>query len=134
LEDILEQSCVYIDKNGDEHTIYPMILGDYQKVDRLFSKINEEFLFFNLPTPKLNRNKNIVIDKTTKEPVMDYTSYNAMMELFELALHEPKKEIEQWVDLKNGVHILDEYRQLSGIKKKIQENIQTQILQTLSQA
>jgi hypothetical protein len=132
--DILEKQPVYIDKNGNEHPIYPMVLGDYRKVERWFSKINREYLYFNLPTPKLDKKNNVILDKKTKQPIMDYTAYNSMMSLFELALRESKEEIEKWVDLNNGVHILDEYTQLSGLKKKIQENMQNQILTTLLQA
>lgn len=130
-EDILEEQSFYTDKNGKTHVIYPMVLKDYQKVNRLFSKINPEFLFLNLPSPKVDDKGNIILNKSNK-PVMDMTSYNAMIELFQLALQEPKEEIEQWIDLKNGVHILDEYRQLSGLKETIKKNMEKMMMESLT--
>lgn len=132
MEDVIQQELVYVDINGKEHQIYPMLLKDMAKVNRLFMKIDDTYLYLNLPTPKLNRKKEIIIDKKTKEPVMDTSSYDAMMTLFSMALDEPIEELEQWIDLKNGVQILDEYRQISGLKKKLNQTIMGQILQTLS--
>ena len=112
----LFKDFIYTDKNGKEHEIYPMVLKDQVKVNRLYSKINTEYLFLNLPTPKLNRKGEPVIDKKTKEPIMDTSSYDAMMTIFSMALQETKEEIEEWVDLHNGVEILDEYLCVSGLK------------------
>jgi len=133
MEDIIQQDLVYIDRNSKEHQIYPMLLGDIPKVQRLLSKVNTEFLALNLPEPKLNKAGKEIIDKKTKEVVLDYTKYNAMLELFGLALREPKEDIELWVDLQNGVHLIDEYLQLSGLKKKMEQRMMEVLSQYSSQ-
>jgi hypothetical protein len=123
----------YTDASGNEHQIFPMKLKESNRVSRLFSKIDDTYLYLNLPTPKLHKKtQEIIIDRKTKEPVMDTSSYDSMMELFELALQKPKDEIEEIVDLANGVKILDDFRQVSGLKKKLQEKMNLEILQNLS--
>ena len=118
-QDSFTEESIYIDSNGVEHEIYPMLLKHKDKVTRLFMKIDDMNLYLNLPTPKVDKKGKMVIDKATKEPTLDYSSYNAMLELFEMALREPKDSIEEWVDLKNGVVILDMFRQVSQLKKNI---------------
>ncbi len=130
IKDSFTEQSFYIDSNGVEHEIYPMILKHKDRVTRLFMKIDDINLYLNLPTPKVDKKGKIVIDKSTGEPVLDYSSYNAMMELFEIALREPKESIEEWVDLKNGVKILDEFRQVSQLKKKIVDQMMTKLLGT----
>ena len=43
----------YIMLNGKEYKIYPMLLKDYNKVERLLSKINYQYLYLNIPSPIL---------------------------------------------------------------------------------
>ena len=130
MEEILEQSCVYVDKYGKEHEVFPMLLKDFTKADRLFKKIDDTYLFLNLPVPKTNSDDKIIFDEITKDPILDTSKYSAMMQLFELALHEPQEEIEKWIDLKNGSHIFDEYRQISGLKKAVAQEIINRTLQS----
>lgn len=115
----------YVGIDGEEYQIYPMKLKDYAKVDRLFRKINETTLYLNAPSPMLDEQGNIVLNKDGK-PKYDYVAYNAMLELFEMALRLPRKKIEQVVDVSNGVEILDTFRGVSGLKKKITEMMDQQ--------
>jgi hypothetical protein len=133
MADIISEPSFFTDMNGVEHQIYPMVFDDHGKVNRWFSKINDEFLYLNIPTPKLNRKGAVVINKQTKEPEMDYTAYNAMMSIFELAFHDSRDEIAKWLDLGNGVEVLDEFRKISGLKKKILQQMVTETLQHSSQ-
>lgn len=118
-----KQSYIAID--GKEYTIYPMKLKDYGKVDRLFSLINDEYLFLNLPFPMVDEKGNPMLNKNGQQ-MLDFKAYNAMCELFEMALRIPKKEVMNVVDVSNGVVILDEFRNISGLKKKIQNNLVNQ--------
>lgn len=133
MDDTVVLDSVYIDVSGKEYQIYPMKLGECSKVDHLFRKINDTYLFLNLPTPKVDKDNNIILN-SKGEPIMDTRSYDAMMKLFEMALKLPLKTVKDIVDLKNGVQILDEYRQISGLKKKIQGMAMEEILRTSSQA
>lgn len=131
-----KQSYIAID--GKEYIIYPMKLKDYGKVDRLFSLINDEYLFLNLPFPMVDEKGNPMLNKNGQQ-MLDFKAYNAMCELFEMALRIPKKEVMNVVDVSNGVVILDEFRNISGLKKKIQNNLMNQVtakdnLTDLSQA
>ena len=118
-----KQSYIAID--GKEYIIYPMKLKDYGKVDRLFSLINDEYLFLNLPFPMVDEKGNPMLNKNGQQ-MLDFKAYNAMCELFEMALRIPKKEVMNVVDVSNGVVILDEFRNISGLKKKIQNNLMNQ--------
>lgn len=118
-----KQSYIAID--GKEYIIYPMKLKDYGKVDRLFSLINDEYLFLNLPFPMVDEKGNSMLNKNGQQ-MLDFKAYNAMCELFEMALRIPKKEVMNVVDVSNGVVILDEFRNISGLKKKIQNNLMNQ--------
>lgn len=40
MADTLIPKSKYVELNGKEYQIHPMILGDYAKVERLLSKIN----------------------------------------------------------------------------------------------
>lgn len=110
-----KQSYIAID--GKEYIIYPMKLKDYGKVDRLFSLINDEYLFLNLPFPMVDEKGNPMLNKNGQQ-MLDFKAYNAMCELFEMALRIPKKEVMNVVDVSNGVVILDEFRNISGLKKR----------------
>lgn len=118
-----KQSYIAID--GKEYIIYPMKLKDYGKVDRLFSLINDEYLFLNLPFPMVDEKGSPMLNKNGQQ-MLDFKAYNAMCELFEMALRIPKKEVMNVVDVSNGVVILDEFRNISGLKKKIQNNLMNQ--------
>lgn len=118
-----KQSYIAID--GKEYIIHPMKLKDYGKVDRLFSLINDEYLFLNLPFPMVDEKGNPMLNKNGQQ-MLDFKAYNAMCELFEMALRIPKKEVMNVVDVSNGVVILDEFRNISGLKKKIQNNLMNQ--------
>lgn len=110
----------YVGIDGKEYQIYPMKLKDYQRTDRLFEKINDIYLYMNMPNPMRDDEGNFIKDKHGRVKY-DYTAYNAMCELLGMALHLNKKEVEKVVDVSNGVEILDEFRNVSGLKKKMQE-------------
>ena len=95
-----------------------MLLKDYSRVERLLSKMNTEYLYLNLPTPVLDKDGKEVLDNNGKVKY-DYSAFNAMCELFELALRIPRKEVVNAVDLDNGVELIDEYLGVSGLKKKM---------------
>lgn len=124
MADIVETPTFFTDTNGDEHQIFPMTVGDIPQVSRLFSKLNsDQYAGLNLPSPKYHESGKLkgklVIDKKTKEPILDYTSYNAMMQLVSLATHEEEQEFSTWVNISNIIEILDLYRGISEVKKKI---------------
>lgn len=123
MADTLIPKSKYVELNGKEYQIHPMILGDYAKVERLLSKINDQYLYLNLPTPITKDDGTFELDKNGKVKY-DYVAFNAMCELFELALHIPRKEVMNVVDLESGVEILDEYMCISGLKKKILNSLQ----------
>ena len=123
MADTLIPKSKYVQLGGKEYQIYPMILGDYAKVERLLSKINDQYLYLNLPTPITKDDGSFELDKNGKVKY-DYVAFNAMCELFELALHIPRKEVMNVVDLESGIEILDEYMCISGLKKKILQGIQ----------
>lgn len=123
----------YVGLDGKEYKIFPMRLQDYAKVERLFSKIDDQYLFFNMPSPEVDKDGKPVKNKDGK-PKYNYDAFNAMCDLFSMALHIPRQEILDVVDVNNGVFILDAYRGLSGLKKKIQEMQTQEVLTKLSQA
>lgn len=123
----------YVGLDGKEYKIFPMRLQDYAKVERLFSKIDDQFLFFNMPRPETDKDGKIV-KKADGKIKYDYDAFNAMCDLFSMALHIPRQEILEVVDVNTGVFILDAYRGLSGLKKKIQEMQNQEVLTKLSQA
>lgn len=108
----------YIMLNGKEYKIYPMLLKDYNRVERLLSKINDQYLYLNLPSPILDKDGKEELDANGKVKY-DYVAFNSMCELFELALRIPRKELIAAIDLDNGVQLLDEYLAISGLKKKM---------------
>lgn len=108
----------YIMLNGKEYKIYPMLLKDYNRVERLLSKINDQYLYLNLPSPILDKDGKEQLDANGKVKY-DYVAFNSMCELFELALRIPRKELIAAIDLDNGVQLLDEYLAISGLKKKM---------------
>lgn len=133
--DTLIPQEIYVGIDGEEYRIYPMKLKDYPRVDRLFSKIDDMYLFLNLPTVREDKNGNTMLNEKG-QPKLDFTAYNAMCELFEMALKIDRKKVMEIVDVSNGVEILDKFRGISGLKKKIQEDIATKTagLTTLLQA
>lgn len=118
MSDTLIPKGKYIILNDKEYRIYPMLLKDYSRVERLLSKMNTEYLYLNLPTPVLDKDGKEVLDNNGKVKY-DYSAFNAMCELFELALRIPRKEVVNAVDLDNGVELIDEYLGVSGLKKKM---------------
>lgn len=124
----MEDNTVLIPKeytvvlNGKEYRVYPMKLKDYHRSDKLFSKINDEYLFLNLPTPVTDSLGNVVKDEKGNVK-LDYTAFNAMCDIFEMALRIPRKEVVDVIDLENGVQVLDMFRGISGLKKKIMDNL-----------
>ena len=124
MADIVETPTYYTDTNGDEHQIYPMIINDIPVASRLFSRLNSDmYAGLNLPSPMYHdRGKHkgeLKVDKKTKEPILDYTAYNAMMQLVSMATHEEEQEFSSWVNMTNIIEILDLYRGISEVKKKI---------------
>lgn len=124
MADIVENPTYFIDTNGEEHQIFPMVINDIPVASRLFSKLNSDmYAGLNLPSPMYHdRGKlkgQLKIDKKTKEPILDYTAYNAMMQLVSMATHEEEQEFSSWVNMTNIIEILDLYRGISEVKKKI---------------
>ena len=112
--DTLIPQEIYVGIDGKEYRIYPMKLKDYPKVDRLFSKIDDMYLFLNLPTIREDKDGNPMLNDKGK-PMLNFTAYNAMCELFELALHIDRKRVMEIVDVSNGVEILDKFRGNCGL-------------------
>ena len=112
----------YVTLNDKEYRVYPMKLKDYHRVDRLFSKINDQYLFLNLPAAMTDKDGKPLLD-AKGNPKIDYNAFNAMLDLFELALHIPRKEIMEIIDLESGVEVLDVFRGISGLKKKMMEQL-----------
>lgn len=123
--DTLIPQEIYVGIDGKEYRIYPMKLKDYPRVDRLFSKIDDMYLFLNLPTIREDKDGNPMLNDKG-QPTLNFTAYNAMCELFELALHIDRKRVMEIVDVSNGVEILDKFRGISGLKKKIQTDLAKQ--------
>ena len=121
--DTLIPQEIYVGIDGKEYRIYPMKLKDYPRVDRLFSKIDDMYLFLNLPTIREDKDGNPMLNDKG-QPMLNFTAYNAMCELFELALHIDRKRVMEIVDVSNGVEILDKFRGISGLKKKIQTDLE----------
>ena len=124
MADIVENPTYFIDTNGEEHQIFPMVINDIPVASRLFSKLNSDmYAGLNLPSPMYHdRGKHkgeLKVDKKTKEPILDYTAYNAMMQLVSMATHEEEQEFSSWVNMTNIIEILDLYRGISEVKKKI---------------
>lgn len=124
MADIVENPTYFIDTDGNEHQIFPMIINDIPKASRLFSKLNSDmYAGLNLPSPAYHeRGKQkgqMKIDKKTQEPILDSTAYNAMMQLVSMATHEEEQEFSSWVNISNIIEILDLYRGISDVKKKI---------------
>ena len=122
----------YVGLNGKEYKIHPMKIGDYAQVERLFSKIDDQFLYFNMPTIEVDDNGK-PIKKENGKYKYNYDRFNAMCELFEMALGIKHSEVLEALDVNTGVFVLDAYRGLSGLKKKIQEAQATALLTSLSQ-
>lgn len=123
--DTLIPQEIYVGIDGKEYRIYPMKLKDYPRVDRLFSKIDDMYLFLNLPTIREDKDGNPMLNDKG-QPMLNFTAYNAMCELFELALKVDRKRVMEIVDVSNGVEILDKFRGISGLKKKIQTDLAKQ--------
>lgn len=121
----------YVTSDGEKYQIFPMKLKYKTKVADLMNQFDVNNLYLNLPVPTLDDNGNVVLDKKNK-PVTDSKAYNAMIEVFMLALRKTKKEVEEIVDLANGVTIIDHFLQVSALKKKIQQEIATKALGVLS--
>ena len=132
MSDTLIPQESYVGLNGKEYKVYPMILKNYAKVERLFSKIDDQFLYFNMPSPVVDKDGKIV-HKSDGSIKYDYDAFNAMCELFELALRIPRSEFLEVIDLDTGVFVLDAFRGLSGLKKKIAEVTAKEALTSLLQ-
>ena len=123
--DTLIPQEIYVGIDGKEYRIYPMKLKDYPRVDRLFSKIDDMYLFLNLPTIREDKDGNPMLNDKGQS-MLNFTAYNAMCELFEMALKIDRKRVMEIVDVSNGVEILDKFRGISGLKKKIQTDLAKQ--------
>lgn len=132
-QDTLIPEEKYVGLNGKEYKIFPMIINDYAKVERLFSKIDDEYLYFNMPYPEEDVKGNVK-KKPDGKIKYNYEKFNAMIELFGMALHVPRQEVMEILDVNTGRFVLDAYRGLSGLKKKIQEAQNQALLTQLSQA
>lgn len=113
-----------IDRNGVKRYIYPMLINDADLVADLYSKLNDEFTVLNLP--QLARDADgLPIFDDDGEPVMDTTAFDAMNELLCLALKDTWENIVQWIDIIQAQDILDAYKGLSRLKKKM--NMETMV-------
>lgn len=124
MADIVETPTYFIDTDGNEHQIFPMIINDIPQASRLFAKLNSDmYAGLNLPSPAYHDRGRLKgqmkIDKKTNEPVLDDTAYKAMMQLVSMATHEDEQEFKSWVSISNIIEILDLYRGISDVKKKI---------------
>ena len=128
--DSFTQEYFFTGRDGKEYQIYSMKLKYKDRVSRLFNKIDSEYLYLNLPLPKLDKDGKEILDENG-EPVLNYEKYDAMIELFTIATGLSKDEIEEIVDLKNGVKILDEFMNVSQLKKKLEQGT-NQIAELLS--
>lgn len=138
MADIVENPTYFIDTNGEEHQIFPMVINDIPVASRLFSKLNSDmYAGLNLPSPmyhdKGKHKGELKVNKKTGEPLLDYTAYNAMMQLVSMAIHEEEQEFNSWVNMSNIIEILDLYRGISEVKKKIANQTQMEISTALSQ-
>ena len=138
MADIVETPTYFIDTDGNEHQIFPMIINDIPQASRLFAKLNSDmYAGLNLPSPAYHdRGKHkgeLKVDKKTKEPVLDYTAYNAMMQLVSMATYEEEQEFSSWVNMTNIIEILDLYRGISEVKKKIANQTLMETSTALSQ-
>ena len=113
-----------LDEKGVKHYIYPMKIkkSEREKVVELFSKINDEYIIMNLPAPLTDDNGNPVLDDDGNT-ITNVEPYEAMMELLELALHDTKRNIEKWIDIRQISTILASYRELSQLKKKLETDL-----------
>ena len=111
-----------LDEQGKKHYVSPMKVKDRDKVQELFSKINDEYIIMNLPAPLLDNKGNLVLDDDGNE-ITNVEPYIAMMELLELALHDPK--VEDWIDIAQISDALAMYRKLSQLKKKLETEMTT---------
>lgn len=107
-----------VDDNGKRHFVFPMKLKDRRRVEKLFGKVNDEYPILNMPMQALDKNGIPMVDDDG-EPVMNEEPYEAMMELLELALHESRESMEEWIDIGMVAGILDGFRDMSGLKKKM---------------
>lgn len=115
-----EELDYVLDDDGNKHRIYPMKIKDKDRVFKLFENINDEYPLLNFPSEELDDNGNIVKDDNGN-PVINDNSYIAMLELLEIALHEPAEKFTEWLDIVQVSTILYAFRGISGLKKKIQE-------------
>ena len=131
-QDVILDEHIYTDINGKEHTVYPMKLKYTSRVNRLLLKMNMDYLYLNLPVAKTDKDGNYILD-TDGEVIYNTSSYDAMMEVFKIALNEPIEEIEEWVDLRNGAEIIEMFLQVGSLKKNIQQKMMEEALLRLSQ-
>ena len=138
MADIIATPTYFIDIHGEEHQIFPMVLNEMAEASRLFSKLNSDmYAGLNLPSPEYYTNGKhkgqMKIDRKTKEPVLDFTAYHAMLKLIAMATHEEEPEFSAWVDMSNAMEIIDLYRNVSEVKKKIAQETEKETSIALSQ-
>lgn len=117
----LETLDYVLDEQGKKHYVYPMKIkkSEREKVVELFSKINDEYIIMNLPTPLMDDEGNLILDDDGHE-IINVERYEAMMGLLEMALHDKQRNIEKWIDIAQIANVLAMYRQLSQLKKKLE--------------
>ena len=106
------------DEEGKKHYIYPLKIKDLGLATELFSKINDEYVVLNMPSPLTDEQGNPILNDDD-EVIIDTTAYDAQAELLELALRDTYANISEWLDIKMIQDILDAYRNLSMLKKKM---------------
>lgn len=83
---------IVVDRNGDEHRVYPALLGEKDKWIELISKVNP-----------INITSNMMALK--EDGSVDNEPYNALIEIMKMALKKEdksrytKKEIEAFIDV-----------------------------------
>ena len=126
MNDIIQEPVYYISADGEEHEIFPLLVKDIPTASRLFSKLrSDQYAMLNAPdniyyTSGKNKGKP-KIDRKTKEPILDWSAWNAQVKLLEMATHETEEEFGSWVNVKNIPEILDIFRDISEVKKKIMQ-------------
>ena len=118
-QSILAKLEYIIDHDGKKHHIYPMLIKDIELVAELYSKINDEFAVLNVPMMAFDNDGNPMFDDNGVL-IMDTTAFDAQCELLTMALKDEWDNIAKWIDIVQIQDIMDAYKGLSRLKKKME--------------
>jgi hypothetical protein len=107
-----------VDTVGDIQ-VYPMKWKDSQKVGKLFSKINIDWMIGNTVIPSVNIHGMVDLDEDGEVVLME-ESRKALLELIKLATQLNEEQIDELTFIQIG-NIVEEYMMLSMLKKKMTE-------------